>query len=963
MLSMSNVTSVASAAAYYAEDNYYSQEENREMSVWAGKGAEALGLVGPVDPADFAKILAGEIGEFGLGRIVGKDADGEVLRDHRPGFDVTLSAPKSVSLLAEVAGNNEVRDAHEAAVTKVLEYMESRLAQARTTEAGETITVPTNNLIVGRFHHTTSRDLDPQTHTHLVVANATQLDDGRWRSIANELIYKHQKLLGAIYDSELAANLRGLGYRLESTQEGRWEIAGITRDQIDHFSQRSQAIEDRLEKFGLTRDTATATQREDAALRTRDPKREVDHQVLAEDWKDRAQATGVDFKRIETEREQGSAPPASDAVHSGKAQEAVRFAIAHLTERESVVPWEDVIKTALEHAVKDAPWAGVRIDDVEKSLAGRLASKEALSTIEGHISTPEALERERGMLAMLEAGRGAVKPMAHAERVAAGIVQFEEVRSQATGNTFQLTFGQVEAAQVALTSDDRFLGLQGYAGVGKTTMLELVRVVAEEAGYKVRGMAPSAMAALTLQNESGIESVTTARFLLDEGARAVEQAKPVKVDVFGAMDLNGTQWRKLSLMLPAKARTGYGSGELWIMDEASLSGQREMTELMEMANKAGARLILVGDRLQLNAVEAGKPFELLQKAGIAGAVMSDINRQQVDDLKHAVSAAVNRDNLKAFELLSERIVEIDSKGELLRRVAHDILEKHPGDREKALIIVPLNIDRHKINAMVREGLQDRGEIAADVAERKVLVPTGYTDAQKASTPYYEPAMQVRFGRAYRSLGVAGGEYGTVTRIDVPGHVVHLNMEDGRQVAWSPEKHAKVEAYKVENRQLAVGDELRFTRNNKELGLNNGTPMKVAVISDGGMVVETAKGAMTLSRSQLSHAHWDYAYAMTVYASQGRTTNDANFLITADSGAAMGERSFYVGITRPKLDMTIYTNDRGKAEELILQAQNKTSAVEAFSVKDLLGGARPDEDGKGMGGRGQAGGDRSAGAER
>lgn len=962
MLSMSNVKSVASAASYYAEDNYYSQEENREMSVWAGKGAEELGLVGPVDPEDFAKVLAGEIGESGLGRIIGKDADGVLLREHRPGFDVTLSAPKSVSLLAEVAGIKEVRDAHEAAVTKVLEYMESRLAQARTTEAGETTTVPTNNLVVGRFHHTTSRDLDPQTHTHLVVANATQLEDGRWRSMSNELIYKNQKLLGAIYDSELAANLRGLGYRLESTQEGRWEIAGITRDQIEHFSQRSQAITDRLEKFGLTRETATAAQREDAALRTRDTKREVDHQMLAEDWKDRAQATGIDFKRIEAEREQGGAPPTSHDQRSDKGHDAVKFAIAHLTERESVVPWEDVIKTAIEHAVKDAPWAGVRIDDVEKSLVGRLASKEALSTIEGHITTPEALGRERDMLAMLEAGRGAVTPIAEAARVAAGIAHFEETRSQAIGNTFQLTFGQVEAAQVALTSDDRFLGLQGYAGVGKTTMLELVRMVAEDAGYKVRGMAPSAMAALTLQNESGIDSVTTARFLLDEGARAVEQAKPAKLEVFGAIDLDATQWRTLSLSLPAKARTGYGSGELWIMDEASLSGQREMTQLMEMANKAGARLILVGDRLQLNAVEAGKPFELMQKAGIAGAVMSDINRQQVDDLKQAVAAAVNRDNSRALELLSERIVEIDNKSALLQRVVSDILAKHPDDREKALIIVPLNIDRHKINAMVREGLQERGEIAADLTARTILVPAGYTDAQKGSTPYYEPGMQVRFGRAYRSLGVAGGEYGTVTRIDVPGHVVHLKMEDGRQLAWSPEKHAKVEAYKVESRELAVGDELRFTRNSKELGVNNGTPMKVAAISDNGVVVETAKGTLTLNSGQLSHAHWDYAYAMTVYASQGRTTNDANFLITADSGLAMGERSFYVGITRPKLDMTIYTNDRGKAEELILQVQSKTSAVEAFSVQGVAGGGRVDEDGKWRGGKGQSGGDRSAGAE-
>lgn len=967
MLSMSNVSSVASAATYYAEDNYYSQDENQAMSVWAGKGAEALGLVGSVDPEDFAKILAGEIGEFGLGKILGKGPDGELLRDHRPGFDVTLSAPKSVSILAEVDEQRDVRGAHEAAVTKVLDYIERNLVRARVTEAGETSTVQTDNLIVGRFHHTTSRDLDPQTHTHLVIANATQLEDGRWRSISNELIYKNQKLLGAIYDSELAANLRELGYRLESTQDGRWEVAGISRDQINHFSQRSQAIEERLEKFGLTRETATAAQREDAALRTRDAKSEVDHQALREDWRDRAHSLGVDFSKIENERERGGAPPTDPAVREEKAMDAVRFAIAHLTERESVVPWEEVIRVALEHAVKDAPWASVRLADVEKALGDMLAAKEALSVpIEGHITTPEALKRERDMLFMLEGGRSAVGPIMDFERVDAAIAAFEQARSAASDIPFRLTVGQEDAARVALTSEDRFIGLQGYAGVGKTTMLEVVRTAAEEAGYTVRGMAPSAMAALTLQTESGIESVTTARFLLDEGRRAVNEAKPemVTLEVFGAVDLAGKQWRTLSVTLPGKAREGeYASKELWIMDEASLSGQREMTQLMEMAQKAGARLVLVGDELQLNAVEAGKPFELLQKAGIDGAVMSDINRQQVEDLKQAVSAAVERQNTTALGFLTDRIVEIEDKGALLARAASDILEKHPQDRDKALIIVPLNDDRHAINKMVREGLQERGEIGETQAERKILVPTGYTDAQKGSTPYYEPGMVVRFGREYRSLDVASGAYGTVVSIDVPRHQVKLQMEDGRHVTWSPEKHAKVEAYKKpEERELGIGDELRFTRNNKDLGVNNGTLGKVTAITDEKIVLDTAKGQITLRSTDKSESHWDYAYAMTVHASQGRTTNDVNFLITADSGRAMGERSFYVGITRPRLDMTIYTNDSDKAKDLIVQEQNKTSAVEKLSAKDLVGGHKLDEDAAGKAGKGTPSGGRSVGAE-
>lgn len=964
MLSMANVASVASAASYYAEDNYYSKEENTAMSTWAGKGAEALDLAGPVDPADFVKVLSGEIGGVELGRVIGTGPDGEKLRDHRPGTDVTLSAPKSVSMLAEVAGRADVRGAHEAAVSKVLAYMEANFAQARVTEKGVTQFVKTDNLLVGRFHHTTSRELDPQTHTHLVIANATRLEDGRWMSLDNSLLFKNQQLLGAIYDSELAANLRDLGYRLESTANGRWEVAGIDREQIEHFSQRSKAIEERLEKFGLSRATASAGQREDAALRTRDSKKEVDHAALREDWRERAKSVGVNFDKIIQDKENGAAPPTGRDVIDAKAEDAVRFAIAHLTERESVVARAEVIQVALQHAAKDAPWASVRLEDVNQQLDGKLASSEALVTAKGDVTTPEALQRERAMLTMLEEGRGAVAPITTQQSVDAAVARFEATRSAEAGVEFKLTFGQLEAARANLTSEDRFVGNQGYAGVGKTTMMELVRIVAEESGYTVRGMAPSAQAAQTLQNETGIESVTTARFLLDEGQRAVSEAKPkpILLEVFGAVDLGGKDWRSVSVELPQSARTQYGAKELWVMDEASLSGQREMTQLMELANKAGARLVLMGDHLQLNAVEAGKPFELLQKAGIDVATMSDINRQQVEDLKRAVASAVVRENAQALKHLNDRITEIPDRGELLGRVASDILAKHPQDRDKALIIVPLNEDRHDINKQVREGLQQRGEIGESETKRSMLIPTGFTDAQKQSTAYYQEKMVVRFGRDYRSLGAARGEYGKVISVDRPGHQVRLQMENGRTVTFSPEKNSKVEVYKVEERELGIGDELRFTRNNKDMGVTNGTLAKVAEIHPDRVVLDTVKGSIELKAQNRSHEHWDYAYAMTVYASQGRTTNDVNFLITQDSGRAMGERSFYVGITRPRLDMTIYTDDKGKAQSLIDEAQNKTSAVEQINYKEILTGPKRDDEGSTKPAKGGGGSGRSTGAE-
>jgi conjugative relaxase-like TrwC/TraI family protein len=962
MLSMSNVSSAASASSYYAEDNYYSKEQNQAMSVWEGGGAGALGLAGGVDPVDFARVLSGAVGGEQLGRVVGTGPDGELLREHRPGLDVTLSAPKSVSLVAEVDERGDVRAAHEAAVDKVLEYIEQNLVGARVTEAGETRFEKTGNLVAARFHHTTSRDLDPQTHTHLVIANATKTAAGHWRSVSNELIYDNQKLLGQIYDSELAANLRELGYRLEATPEGRWEIAGVSRGQVEHFSQRSQAIAERLERFGLSRGTASAAEREDAALHTRNSKTTVDHAALREEWKARASAMGVDFGKIEVARQLGAEKPVDPRVRDAKADEAVRFAIAHLTERESVVGRGEVLQAALNHVLRDSVWAGVRLGQVEAALDGQVAQKAALQTGEGCITTPHALERERSMLSMLEDGCGAVAPIMAGARIDAAIAGFESKKTAEAGVAFRLTTGQEDAARAALGSGDRFVGLQGYAGVGKTTMLELVRGAAEEAGYTVRGMAPSAQAAMTLERESGIASVTTARFLLDEGRRAVEAAKPGETMIFGAIDLGGRQYRTLSVELPAAARSGRGGKELWVMDEASLAGQREVTTLMALANGAGARLLLVGDRLQLNAVEAGKPFEMLRRAGIDGTEMTDINRQQVADLKLAVAAAIRRENVLALNHLQERIVEVPDRGALLDRIAGDILGKHPSDRHQALLIVPLNSDRHAINKLVREGLQERGEIGADQLGRTVLVPTGFTDAQKQSSAYYEPDMVVRFGRAYKSLDMESGAYATVVGVDRPGRAVTLESADGRRVAWNPERHGKVEVYEKDARALAVGDELRFTRSDKDMGVANGTLGKVVAIGASEIVLDTQKGRVALKAGEMSHGHWDYAYAMTVYASQGKTTGDANLLIAGDSGRAMGERSFYVGITRPRTDMTIYTDSRERAIELIQEAQDKTSAVEALKSGEPLSGQRVDDDAGGKQAKGSSGG-RAAEAER
>ena len=261
MLSIGALASAAQGAAYYERDGYYAKDdpEHKSASAWAGKGAEELGLEGPVDADVFRAVLEGSVPD-GSGRQLGRRGkDGEVL--HRPGRDLTFSAPKSVSIAALVGGDERIVDAHDRAVTATLAWVEANAAETRVQdpETGRMVRARGQEIVAATFRHDTSRNLDPQLHTHAVLANMVRSGDGKWRTMANEGLYERQKLVGMLYRNELARNLADLGYGIEKTHaDGRFEIAGVSREVIvDSFSTRRAEIEAAMEDRGLGAHRAT----------------------------------------------------------------------------------------------------------------------------------------------------------------------------------------------------------------------------------------------------------------------------------------------------------------------------------------------------------------------------------------------------------------------------------------------------------------------------------------------------------------------------------------------------------------------------------------------------------------------------------------------------------------------------------------------------------------------------------
>ena len=240
--------------------------------------------------------------------------DGEL--QHPPGRDLTLSAPKSVSLAGLVGGDARVVDAHDRAVARTLAWFEKNVAETRMKdpETGRMVRTGNQKTVIATFRHDTSRNLDPALHTHSVIANMVRGADGKWRSMANERLYESKMLLGALYRSELAQGLARLGYGIEKTHaDGRFEIAGVSRDVVEAFSSRRAEIEAAVAERGAESTVGDQRLAQRAALMTRAAKRDVDREALRESWEKEAAGLGFDARAL-----------AAEAVSRTTAREAAR---------------------------------------------------------------------------------------------------------------------------------------------------------------------------------------------------------------------------------------------------------------------------------------------------------------------------------------------------------------------------------------------------------------------------------------------------------------------------------------------------------------------------------------------------------------------------------------------------------------------------------------------------------------
>ena len=933
--SIGAIASAAQGTSYYERDGYYAKDdpEHREGSAWTGKGADALGLSGSVDPDTFRAVLEGKVPD-GSGRTLGRP-DGEGKRVHRPGRDVTLSAPKSVSLVGLVGGDARVVDTHDRAVAATLAWIEGNAVETRMKdpETGRIARAGDQKMVAATFRHDTSRNLDPQLHTHAVIANMVQGADGKWRTMANEKLYESKMLIGAIYRSELARGLARLGYDIrKSHADGRFEIAGVAREVIEAFSTRRAEIEAGMAERGMGAPSENPRLAERAALMSRAAKRDVDRAELRHHWQRQAADLGFDAAALAAEAREaepdlagadrehvagtgdGRAPardggPESSPSGPGVEAEApapspeaqaVEWAVAHLAEREAVFSRNALLTAALAWDPGKVTVGEAEAAVAERKAAGALHAAR-MPGMEGLLTTDRAVADEKETIALMEAGRERTKaPM----------------RPRAVDKALRngpLTDGQKAAVKLILSGADRVVGVQGYAGSGKTTMLNRARALLEKRGLEVRGLAPSASAARTLEGEAAIGAETLQRFLARHAGVAA-----------GRMTEKGEKE-----MRAAFAKT------VLVVDEGSLASTVQARDLLRIADALRIpRVVLVGDEKQLGAVDAGKPFAQLQAAGMKTAVMDQIMRQRDPALKEAVEASLAGDIARAFEKLGESVAEV-KPDYLAGAAAARWLALSPEERQRTGLMAPSHALRQGVNEIIRARLARDGVVHGPAMHAERLVSRGFTHAEKALARNYQPGDVVGFHRPYKRLGVERGEELRVAGVNRGAGTVTLAGGDGRTVAWEPGRIAAraggVEVYKRERIELRAGDRIRWTRNDAGLGLVNSQSAEVTTVQDGRIAFQLEDGrTLEMNAGDPQLRHIDRAWASTVHAFQGRTVDRVIAAIEANHPNLTNQKMLYVEISRARDRAELVTDDKaGLAEQIEALTGERIAALEAL----------------------------------
>jgi conjugative relaxase-like TrwC/TraI family protein len=867
MLSIGRVKSSAEAAHYFTKkDNYYTKAQGIEKSQWYGKGAQALGLdtAKQVDPTEFKELLDGRHDGKKLKTIFKGENKKPTLA-----LDLTLSAPKSASIAGLVGRDKEVIDCHDLAVKETADYFEKNHAATRIQVDKNSIQKQTENIVAAIYQHDTSRELDPNLHSHVVVINMTYTQDG-WKSLDGKALYSKDTpgLLDQVYKAAFARNLMERGYTLKFDHEkGSFEIEGYSQEQLDTFSKRAQQITET--------GAVSPKQRQVAALKTRKVKdHEQNRETMQQRWQEEAQRVGIQHP--------ARRPPEGNKERQEISieEKAVRYSIEHNMERSVAVTREKLAKDAL-------VWGEgkVRGEEALGVIEQKIRAGELLQAPDKRLTTAAARSREIQTIEILNRGKGAVEAMASPEGIG--------FRLKEKG----LTTEQENAVSMAATTTDRIIGWQGVGGSGKTTYaLQELKRIAEEGGYTVKGFAPSADTARTLRKDGTIPTETVSALLVKKSEPLVAQK------------------------------------EVWVIDEAGMMSADQGHQLLLKSEQEGARVLLMGDIKQLSAVEAGNPFKNLQGYGMQTAHLKQSQRQKNPRLKEAVQMARAGEADKALELIGKRELNIEQINSQVsedylklspeQRKATVIVTATHATRE--------GIIWHIREGLKKEGVLQGTEVDLDVLKSKNWTRAQKGDIRNFKTgdvlEFSQRSQKIEKGVRYKVYAV-NQELGEV-RLSSQGGVEPSGRFAMVTIDLARTKSQGFEVYEGRTLKIAEGDQLKFLKNDKTLGKVNGQRMTVLGIEGTNIKIRNEDGTDEFVKKE-SLRHTTHDYVLTNYGSQGREGDRSFYVAEMAKKASISLEAAYVGLSRSRQESRVYTDDLKGFEQEATKSKANESSLEVL----------------------------------
>ena len=554
----------------------------------------------------------------------------------------------------------------------------------------------TGKFIAATFEHDTARPVDgyaaPQLHTHAVVFNVTERENGQTRALQERSLFQSQQYATTVYRSELAMRLHGLGYEIERGKHGQPEIKGYSQEYLEASSPRRLQIKEHLNEIG--REGAGAAQV--AAHRTRDGKELHSPEEVLLQHRELAARFGHQAERVVAKAQE------EHVVQLEKtAQQSVTYSRNHVFERSAVQDERAILQAAIDRSMGHASYSEVRQEFEQRVMRGEFR---AIARTDGRAArqytTAEMVRMEREIVGHMQRGnqRGYDDPM----------LVSPQLRIWTEDRHPELNRSQRKAVDEIFLSREKIVGLDGVAGAGKTTTLSVVREGAEAQGYKVEGFAPTSRAAHKLA-EAGMETSTFQHHL----------AKGTQPDT--------------------------GEKRLYVLDESSLASTRQMHEFIERLHR-NDRVLLVGDSRQHEAVEAGRPFAQLQEAGMRTATLNNIVRQRDPELKQVVELLARGEVGAAVESLDQqgRVHQVKGHDERIAAIAREYAKSPSG----TLVVSPDNRSRSEINQRIHVELQSRGVVNRREHSVRTLVPRReMTGADRSWAQQYQVDDILRYSRS------------------------------------------------------------------------------------------------------------------------------------------------------------------------------------------------------------------------